>query len=455
MRITLHNTLSNSREEFAPANPERVTMYVCGPTVHGPSHLGNARPAAVFDVLFRLLSRAYPNVAYARNITDIDDKIIAAAEKSGEETAAVAARWRGEYERDMRRLFVLPPTFAPAATECIGAMIKMISLLIKKENAYESGGNVLFSAASFPAYGALSNRRDGDAPAVARVEAGEYKRDPADFVLWKPSPPEAPGWESPWGRGRPGWHIECSAMAAQCLGETIDIHGGGQDLIFPHHENEIAQSCCASGKAVFAKYWMHNGHLALAGEKMSKSLGNTLTISGALAKHPGEAVRYALLATHYRHPLNWSESLLSEAKRALDSLYRAAAAVTPLSAKEDAPPSDALADALADDINTPAAFAALHSAAGDIQRGKAGEEEKRAFLSGANLMGFLSQNPDEWFKGGDAAADNSEIEELIERRRRARENRDFSAADDIRKQLAARGIVLEDSPEGTKWRSAS
>ena len=455
MKITVHNTFSNRREVFIPADASRITMYVCGPTVYGPAHLGNARPAVVFDILFRLLSSVYARVLYARNITDIDDKIIAAAATNNEPPEQLAQKWRRHYENEMQQLGVLPPTFAPDATGNIAAMITMIEKLIASDNAYFAKGHIFFATPSFADYGALSNR-PGDAPTIARIDSQPFKRNVADFVLWKPSPPMEPGWQSPWGRGRPGWHIECSAMAAQCLGDTIDIHGGGQDLIFPHHENEIAQSRCASGKEVFARYWMHNGHLALGGEKMSKSLGNDFSIGSALADYDGEVVRYALLATHYRHPLNWSPSVLMEAKRALDSLYRARALLGD-SYDNDKNANDEcqITAALCDDLNTPAAFAALHSAAAAVNRNAASAQQKQTLIAGAAMMGFLQQSSDDWFRGKGAqaeSADAAQIEEMITARNLARKNRDFAAADNIRKQLAARGVVLEDTPSGTKWR---
>lgn len=463
MKITVHNTLNNRREEFSPADESRVTMYVCGPTVYGPAHLGNARPAVVFDLLFRLLSAAYPQVLYARNITDIDDKIIKAAAANNEPAEILAERWRRRYEEEMKALGVLPPTFAPAATSSIGEMTQMITTLIKKGNAYIAQGHVFFAVPTFADYGALSNR-PADAPAMARIDNLSFKRAAADFVLWKPSPPNEPGWQSPWGRGRPGWHIECSAMAAQCLGDMIDIHGGGQDLIFPHHENEIAQSRCASGKSAFARYWMHNGHLALDGEKMSKSLGNDLSIGGALQSYDGEVVRYALLATHYRRPLNWSDASLQEAKSALDSLYRARALINDNDKGGDDNDNKAceINAALSDDLNTPAAFAAMHSAAAAVNRGNANMQQKNILTKGAKLMGFLYRDAEQWFRGGNiksgkSGGDNkklspAQIEEMITARNTARQTRDFAAADKIRDTLAKSGIVLEDTASGTKWR---
>ena len=445
--IYLHNTLHNRRELFSPRDSQRVTMYVCGPTVYGPAHVGNARPAAVFDLLFRLLRRCYGEdaVVYARNITDIDDKIIAAAADTGESAAAVASRWRDVYRENMRALRVLPPTTEPHATEYVSQIIAMIEVLLQKGNAYAAENHVLFSTPSFNGYGELSNRRREDMIAGARVEVAPYKKDPADFVLWKPSTDDMPGWESPWGRGRPGWHIECSAMAASCLGEEIDLHGGGQDLIFPHHENEIAQSRCAHGSEHFARFWAHNGHVTMDGEKMSKSAGNIKRLDEALEQFPGEAVRYALLSAHYRRPLHWNRRLLEESKAALDRLYRAADGAQPGGDCED------VLNALSDDLNTPEAMSLLHKAAGDAN--KTGER-RDALLAGGMLMGFFGSNAAEWFRspGSVDGLSDKRIAELIEERQNARENRDFAAADAARDTLADNGIVLEDSAEGTTWR---
>ncbi len=445
--LYLHNTLSNRREVFTPRDESRITMYVCGPTVYGPVHIGNARPAAVFDLLFRLLRRRYGEeaVLYARNITDIDDKIIAAAAAANESPAALADRWRDLYRAQMRLLHTLPPTSEPCAVAFIPRMIKMIEVLIQKGFAYSAENHVLFHAPSFADYGALSNRRPEDMRAGARVEVAPYKKDAADFVLWKPSAEDAPGWESPWGRGRPGWHIECSAMAAACLGEKIDLHGGGQDLIFPHHENEIAQSRCAAGSDSFANYWMHNGHVTMEGDKMSKSLGNTILLSDALAQAPGEVARYALLAAHYRSPLHWGGRVLEEAKRALDRLYRALG--------DNPPPAgddEEIAAALSDDLNTPRAFALLHEFARDANKG--GEARAKLFAAG-RLLGFFNTSAAQWFHSSpDGAIADDEIESLIQQRDNARAVRDFAAADVLRKKLDALGIALEDSPDGTKWR---
>ena len=466
--LVLHNTLNNRREEFQPHDDGNVQMYVCGPTVYGPVHVGNARPAVVFDLLYGLLKRRYRKATYVRNITDIDDKIINTAKENGEEPEVLARRWQQQYHTDMQQLGVAPPDRAPTATTHIPQMIDMINRLIERGFAYAEQGHVLFHVPSFSDYGALSNRRREDMIAGARVEVAPYKRDPADFVLWKPSPDDIVGWDSPWGRGRPGWHIECSAMAAACLGEEIDIHGGGQDLIFPHHENELAQSRCAHGTPTFARYWLHNGHVRMDGEKMSKSLNNMRLLKDALAMFPGEAVRLALLTAHYRQPLNWTEALLTDAKTTLDRWYRALDGETIPS-----PPTmptlnvhdgnaNAVERALADDLNTPDAIAALHRIANDVFNAVNNNDStlaslSRGFLySGGAMLGLFQQTPKAWLQRNTATADSpheEEIEAIIARRAQARQQRDFTAADAARDELAARGIVLEDTPTGTTWRA--
>ena len=464
--IYFYNTLSNRRERFHPQNAERLTMYVCGPTVYGPVHLGNGRPAVVFDVLFRLLRCVYGKdaVVYARNITDIDDKIIAAAAANNESTIALTARWRDDYHRQMAALNVLPPTVEPYATEHLAEMVEMIHRLLDAGYAYEATGHVLFHVPSFVGYGALSNRRRDEMLAGARVEVAPYKKDAADFVLWKPAAAEEPGWDSPWGRGRPGWHLECSAMAGKHLGECLDIHGGGQDLIFPHHENEIAQSCCASGGDTFARYWLHNGHLTMAGEKMSKSIGNVRLLGEVLRQFPGEVVRYALLSTHYRKPLTWTERLLGDSRSALDRLYRALGDEADGEIMEDEEIDEFFAGALADDINAPLALSRLHDMAGEIQRlGNADTKIlRRRLKSAGGLLGFFNQSAEAWFHTAAAAQiaadENSaslsqqEIEAKIAERQKARAQRDFNLADKVRDELLAAGVVLEDSPSGTGWR---
>jgi len=461
MDLYLQNTRSGRKERFAPLDPSRVTMYVCGPTVYNLVHIGNGRPAVVFDVLYRLLRLAYPRVDYARNITDIDDKINAAARERGEPIGVLTERFTEAYREDVQALGVLAPTVEPRATGHIADIVAMIETLIEKGHAYAADGHVLFDVPSDPEYGSLSHRSLEDMLDGARVEVAPYKRDPKDFVLWKPSTPDLPGWDSPWGRGRPGWHIECSAMIRRHLGETIDIHGGGSDLTFPHHENEAAQSRCANAAPEYVRYWLHNGMLTMGAEKMSKSLGNIVTIHDLRQTYTGEVLRYALLSGHYRSQLAWSEDLLKQAVTSLDRLYQAlrvcgAADATAL-AFSDRPlaefPETVLA-ALCDDLNTPEALAALHQLAGEIHRNEDPDERSRlrdAMLAGGWLLGILTEPVEAHFRAG-AAVDPAEIERLIEARNAARRNRDFAGADAIRAELTARGIELEDTREGTRWR---
>jgi cysteinyl-tRNA synthetase len=427
--------MAREKREFVPADPKRITMYVCGPTVYGRAHIGNARPAVVFDTLARLIRHRYgPNsLTYARNVTDVDDKIIAAAEAEGVEPCAITERYEARYLEDTGALGVAPPDVAPRATAEIEPMVAMIERLIGLGHAYEAQRHVLFHVPSDPDYGALS-RRDREAMlAGARVEVAPYKRDPADFVLWKPSEAGVIGWDSPWGRGRPGWHIECSAMIRAHLGETIDIHGGGLDLIFPHHENEIAQSRCAHGGAPLARHWVHNGFVDMGAEKMSKSLGNVITVGDLLEQgHRGETLRFALLSAHYRQPLPWTQSLIDQSKATLDRLYRSAG---------DAPPDEpdeGVLEALSDDLNTPLALARLSAL-----------ENPAAIRGSAALMGLLGSSLEDWFQAG---VDSGAVEALIAERAEAKKRRDFAAADRIRDELKAEGIVLEDGPSGTTWR---
>ncbi|MEZ5559070.1 MAG: cysteine--tRNA ligase [Pseudomonadales bacterium] len=466
MDLYLHNTLSGRKERFTPIDPRRVTMYVCGPTVYNLVHIGNGRPAVVFDVLFRLLRLLYPEVVYARNITDVDDKINAAARANGEAIQVLADRYAAEYERDIAALGVLSPTVEPRATGHIAEIIDMIQALIERGHAYEADGHVLFDVPSDPEYGSLSHRSLEDMLDGARVEVAPYKRDAKDFVLWKPSGDDLPGWDSPWGRGRPGWHIECSAMIRKHLGERIDIHGGGSDLTFPHHENEAAQSRCANDSPEYVRYWLHNGMLTLGQEKMSKSLGNIVTIRELLGHYPGEVLRYALLSGHYRSQLAWSEDLLIQSQRSLDRLYQAlrvagtSGGVTSgrfADAGLAAFPQSVLA-ALCDDLNTPEALAALHGLARDIHQSD--DAQRRAALSdallaGGWLLGILGEEAEAHFQNrGAATVDRAEIERLIRARNQARRDRDFKRADEIRDELAARGIELEDTREGTRWKSS-
>jgi cysteinyl-tRNA synthetase len=433
--IRLHDTMTREKRAFVPLNPQRITMYVCGPTVYGRAHIGNARPAVVFDTLARLIRHEFgeDSLVYARNVTDVDDKIIAAAEAEGVDPAVITQRYETHYLEDMGALGVQPPSIAPHATQEIAAMVAMIGKLVEHGNAYEAQGHVLFSVPSDPDYGVLS-RRDRDAMvAGARVEVAPYKRDPADFVLWKPSADRVIGWDSPWGWGRPGWHVECSAMIERHLGETIDIHGGGLDLIFPHHENEIAQSRCAHGGLPLARFWVHNGFVDMGAEKMSKSLGNIVTPAELLEQgHKGETLRLALLSAHYRQPLSWTEEVVAQAKTTLDRLYRAAG-------DADAGEVDVgVVEALSDDLNTPLALSRLMAL-----------DDPSAVKASAALHGLLRESADQWFQGG---ADASSIEGRIAERNAAKAARDFATADRIRDELKAEGIILEDGPGGTTWR---
>jgi len=451
--LVLHNTMTRRRETFVPADPNHVRLYVCGPTVYDLAHIGNARGMTVFDVLTRLLRHLFPRVTYVRNITDVDDKINARAAASGEGIDAVTARTTAQFHADMAALGNLPPDIEPRATEHIGAMIALIERLILGGHAYAADGHVLFAVASFAQYGALSGRSTDELLAGARVEVAPYKRDPGDFVLWKPSAPDLPGWDSPWGRGRPGWHIECSAMAWEYLGETFDIHGGGGDLLFPHHENERAQSLCALPGSGFARVWLHNGMLNLNGEKMSKSLGNFFTIRDVLARAPQEAVRLMLLKSQYRGTLEFSDAGLVEARGELDRFYRALAqTATPFrldrTPAADGPVPDAVLDALCDDLNTPLALSALHGLADLAMRGD--EAAAGGLRAGGALMGLLQDDPAAWFQGGD---DTAAIEAAIADRIAARRARDFARADAIRAGWLAQGVLFEDRPDGTTdWR---
>jgi len=435
--IRLHDTMARERRAFEPADPKRITMYVCGPTVYGRAHIGNARPAVVFDLLRRVLEHAYPEaeVIYARNVTDVDDKIINSAREEGVETGVITDRYERFYLEDMGALGVNPPTIAPHATQEIGPMVAMIADLVAKGHAYEAEGHVLFSVTSDPDYGALSRRDREQMIAGARVEVAPYKRDPADFVLWKPSDEGVVGWDSPWGRGRPGWHIECSAMIREHLGETIDIHGGGLDLIFPHHENEIAQSRCAHEGKPLARYWVHNGFVDMGAEKMSKSLGNIITPEELLKRDPrGEIYRLGLLSAHYRQPLPWTEALVEQSKATLDRLYRTAGDADPTNINQG------VIEALFDDLNTPLAISRLVAL-----------EDGGEIKASARLLGLLTMDADQWFRGEGDAGD---IESRIATRAEAKKNRDFVEADRIRDELKAEGILLEDGPMGTTWRRA-
>ena len=432
-------------------------MYVCGPTVYSYAHIGNARPAVVFDVLVRLLRKGFEEVVYVRNLTDVDDKINAAAATEGVAIKVITERYTEIYHQDMAALNVALPDVEPKATEHIADIIRMIENLIEKGFAYEAQGHVLFDVAKFTDYGELSGRKLEDMLAGARVEVAEFKREAADFVLWKPSTPEQPAWPSPWGDGRPGWHIECSAMIERHLGQSIDIHGGGQDLIFPHHENEIAQSVCAHDGAPYCNYWLHNGFVNVDQEKMSKSIGNVLLVKQLLESAPGEAVRYALLSTHYRSPLDWTDELLLSSKKSLDRLYRALDELhdveLDLSHATNAELTAKFKQALNDDLNTPLAMSELHVLAkqSNIETDAIRRAElKAALVECSEQLGLLQQDPAEWFDAGlDEAA---VIDDLIQQRQQARANKDYARADEVRDQLLAMNIEIIDKAEGTSWR---
>jgi cysteinyl-tRNA synthetase len=461
--LQLYNTLNRAREPFEPLEAGRVTMYICGPTVYNSAHIGNARPYVVFDVLTRLLRRDF-ELTYVRNITDVDDKINAAAKAEGIPIGSLTERFIELFHADMATLGVLPPDVEPRVTDHMDAIVAMIGQLVDSDCAYVAEGHVLFAVGRFGDYGALSGRSVEDLLAGARVEIAPYKHDAADFVLWKPSADDEVGWDSPWGRGRPGWHIECSAMAATHLGPVIDIHGGGQDLVFPHHENEIAQSRCAHGTEIFARYWLHNGLVNVDREKMSKSVGNVLLLRDLLDEHPGEVVRLGLLTAHYRQPLDWTEQVPRDARRRLDRMYAALrdAGITGQGEPPDGasiPPG--VMAALEDDLNTPEALAELAEIVRAANRAAAPDERRRLATSlraGGWLLGLLQQDPVAWFSTGAPGAaegvDAARIEALLRERERLRQDKQFAAADGIRDELLGMGIVIEDGAEGTRWRRA-
>ena len=460
MAIKLYNTLTRTKDKLQPLDPKNVRMYVCGPTVYDFAHIGNARPVVVFDVLARLLRHAFGNehVTYVRNITDVDDKIINRANETGEDISVITTKTEKAFHDDMTALGAIPPDIEPKATEHIPEMIELIKTLITKGNAYEAEGHVLFSVSSFAEYGKLSGRNRDEMIAGARVEVAPYKKDPADFVLWKPSADDQPGWESPWGpnngRGRPGWHLECSAMSEKHLGKTFDIHGGGQDLIFPHHENEIAQSCSAHATKIMAQIWMHNGYLMSEGEKMSKSLGNFYTVHDLLKEFPGEAIRLALLKTHYRQPLDFRKDAIRDAKKELDEFYLALRNAGNDEQSPKVMPDETL-NALGDDLNTPKALAILFDLKTKLNTADANDKAliRAQLLASAKLLGLLQADPQTWLRGTSTSGlSDDEIEQKIKDRIAARANKDFATSDAIRDELLASGIILEDGQGGTSWR---
>jgi len=456
MELQIYNTRTRQKERFEPLVPGKVKMYVCGPTVYNLVHIGNARPVVVFDTVFRVLRQVFPEVVYARNITDIDDKIMKAARENNESIADLAARYAAEYQQDMAALLNLEPTITPYATHHVTEMVAMIQTLVQRGHAYAAESHVLFDVKSMPDYGRLSNRSLDDMLEGARVEVAPYKKYGGDFVLWKPSSEAEPGWDSPWGRGRPGWHIECSAMIEKHLGQTIDIHGGGRDLIFPHHENELAQSRCAHGGTEYVRYWMHNGFVNIDGEKMSKSLGNFRMVRDLLKLYPGEVIRFALLSAHYRSELDFSAQLLEQSKASLDSLYGALRRVKPIAPAVADLAESAVFAALLDDLNSSLAISELHNLAHQLN--KAGPEDvarlKGLLLQAGPLLGLLQQDPDAWFQGdaGKTGIDAARVDALIAERQQAKLDKNYARADAIRQELKAMGVVLEDSKQATIWR---
>ena len=451
--LFMTNTLSGRKQRFQPRDPRRVTLYVCGPTVYNYAHLGNARSAVVFDLLYRVLRQKYSHVLYARNFTDVDDKINAEAACTGEPIRVLTDRFIEAYRSDMNALGLLTPDFEPRVTDHIPDIISIISRLINRGHAYVAEGHVLFHVPSFEQYGALSGRKQKDLVAGGRVEIAPFKHDPADFVLWKPSSFDLPGWESPWGRGRPGWHIECSAMTESQLGLPIDLHGGGQDLIFPHHENEIAQSVSARGGAEYCGFWVHNGFVTVEGRKMSKSLGNVVLVHDLLKKAEGEAIRLALLSAHYRQPLNWSTELLKRCSRTLERLRRLISDTEDLAMEDiiDKSVEPGVGRALDDDLNTPAALRALFETASRLRHAEVPSVRVRLradLLGGLRLLGLLQREE----RASLSVAPEAIILDLMQRRSEARNKRDFVEADRLRNVLLARGIVLEDTTQGTRWR---
>jgi cysteinyl-tRNA synthetase len=459
MNLTLYDTMTRKKREFTPHDPGRVTMYVCGPTVYNYSHVGNFRPVVVFDVLFRLLRLRYgeAHVLYAANVTDVDDKINAKAAEEGVAIEVVTERYLSAYNADMAALGALPPTFQPRATRTMDAIVEMIGQLVAKGAAYAAEGHVLFNTQSFEGYGKLSGRPLDEMIAGARVEVAPYKQHPADFVLWKPSKPGEPEWPSPWGQGRPGWHIECTAMIEQSLGLPIDIHGGGIDLVFPHHENERAQGVCATDDHEYSAFWLHNGFLNFGEEKMSKSLGNVSLAHDLLKEVPGEAIRWALLSAHYRQPLAWSDEVLSQARNALDRLYGALHRSADLPAAGGEPPHGFMT-AISDDLNTPAAMAELFVLAGEIERAlnaanlEAAAKAKASLLAAGDVLGVLQTDPEAWFQGRADEGLKAKVEDLLEQRLAARAAKDWPTADRIRGELDALGVIVMDGPQGATWR---
>ena len=463
LKLKIHNTLEKKKEEFLPVDSSHVRMYTCGPTVYNYAHIGNARPAVISDLLVRVLRCLYPKVTFASNITDIDDKIIKASKETGVPINEITEKFERIYNEDMTSLGVQPPDIQPHATDYIDEMIELVQKMIDNKTAYESEGHVLFDVTAYSAYGKLSGRDIEDQIAGSRVEVASYKRDPGDFVLWKPSVDDQPGWDSPWGFGRPGWHLECSVMSEKSLGLPFDIHGGGMDLIFPHHENEIAQSCGAHGEnknpKIFAQYWIHNAMLNMNGEKMSKSLGNIFYIRDFLKEQPGEVLRLALLSGHYRQPLNWTDDTINQARSILDRLYRVLNKVKDVESDKEllAHPPEKVLEALCDDLNTSKALAEINDIASKLSTCSNDEAPslKAQLEASANVLGILQHSSDEWLGIGQTGddIDKNKVESLIKEREEARLSKNFDRADEIRSDLSEMGIEIEDTPKGTIWRT--
>ena len=462
-QLRLYNSLTNQKEKFIPIDPSHVRLYTCGPTVYNYAHIGNARPPIVSDILVRLLRHLYKKVTYVSNITDIDDKIINASKEQNRPISEITKKYEKIYNENLNELGIDPPDFQPRATEHITEMIDQIKALIKNGHAYEAEGHVLFSVNTFPGYGSLSGRDKEEQIAGSRVEVAPYKKDPIDFILWKPSIEDQPGWDSPWGFGRPGWHLECSAMSEKTLGVPFDIHTGGQDLLFPHHENELAQCCGVHIKlddiSSYARYWIHNGMIRFDGDKMSKSLGNIQFINDLLNDHNGETLRLVLMSTHYRQPLNWSAKTIDQSKKTLDRLYRTIKSLNISLDNTNAKPAQEVIDALCDDLNTPEALGQFNLLMKDLENteGSQKEEKLSIIISTARILGILQSDPDSWlgYQKLKTGMDVNKIEEMIEDRNNCRAEKNFQRADEIRDQLRSMGIEIEDTAEGTIWKSES
>jgi len=459
-KFKIHNTLGHKKEIFIPIDENHIRIYACGPTVYNYAHIGNARMAVVCDLLVRYIRSLYPKVTYVSNITDIDDKIINTALESNIPINELTSKYENIYNQNMSALNVLQPDVQPRATEHINEMIELIDKLIKQNNAYIAENHVLFDVTSYKNYGLLSGRNKEDQIAGSRVEVANYKNNSGDFILWKPSTDDQPGWESPWGRGRPGWHIECSAMSEKTLSLPFDIHGGGLDLTFPHHENEIAQSCAAHNfkePKEYAKYWIHNGFVTMDGEKMSKSLGNIFLVDDLLKEYSGETLRLALISTHYRQPLNWNSKIIDQAQKNLDRIYRILKEVEEIPLDIDIPASENVKEALSDDLNSSKALFEINLIADKLSKCKESEKKflKSSLISSGKILGIIQDNPSSWLKYGsnNGNIDSKMIEELIEKRKIARKEKQYAEADNIRDKLNSMGIEIEDKNDGTIWRS--